>query len=78
MVLIGGVAHAVDLNMVPEAISKKLEPMPVTHFFCSPFTHVTCRTRRAKLSIFVKEAWCHDVSFMNRTVGKETSLLSGK
>ena len=28
MVLIGGVACAVDLNMVPEAISKKLEPMP--------------------------------------------------
>ena len=27
MVLIGGVARAVDLNMVPEAISKKLEPM---------------------------------------------------
>ena len=27
MVLIGGVAHTVDLNMIPEAVSKKLEPM---------------------------------------------------
>ena len=25
--LIGGVAHAFDLNMVPEAVSKKFEPM---------------------------------------------------
>ena len=27
MVLIRGVVHAFDLNMVPEAVSKKLEPM---------------------------------------------------
>ena len=29
MVLIGGVAHAFDLNIVPEAVSKQLEPMSV-------------------------------------------------
>ena len=30
MALIGGVARAFDLNMVPEAVSKKLEPMLYT------------------------------------------------
>ena len=28
---------------------------------------VFCRTRQAKLSILVKEAWCYDVPFMNVT-----------
>ena len=28
MVLIGGVVRAFDMNMVPEAVSRKLEPMP--------------------------------------------------
>ena len=30
MLLIGGVARAFDLNMVPEAVSRKLEPMVVS------------------------------------------------
>ena len=38
MVLIVGVACEVDLNMVPEAISKMLEPMIVhTYTFAPPY-----------------------------------------
>ena len=33
MVLFGGVACTVSLNKVPEAISKKLEPMTHTHAY---------------------------------------------
>ena len=36
VVLIGGVARAFNLNMVPEAVSKKLEPM-IAFVECPPF-----------------------------------------
>ena len=55
-----------------------LSMAPVTLFFCSPFAHITCRTHRAKLSMLVKAVLCHNIPLMNGTVGKETSLLSGK
>ena len=40
MVLIGGVARTFDLNMVPEAVNEKLEPMLFSYSFILPSTPV--------------------------------------
>ena len=45
MVLIGGVACKVDLNMVPEAISKMLEPMLFSGLIVAGTVEIWCAKR---------------------------------
>ena len=68
MVLIGGVAHALNLNMVPEAISKKLKPKQVmwrnfSHFFGRLWT--------------IKHVWKQELFHLHRAVVLRTKQGGG-